>query len=130
MRPLIIGLSAVSLALSACQSPNKITALERPLTAQTVGPAYAEYVFTKVDVNKDSKITRKEWLTAGGTARSFASLNEDKNGSLTKVELIEVTSTDRFLAFAKKHADVNKDDQLTPTEFRSASGVRLLSFEY
>jgi len=43
---------------------------------------------------------------------------------------VRISSNTKFFDFTRRYADFNKDNQLTPREFRSASGVRVLRFEF
>lgn len=117
--------------LAACQTTKKDESKwDVPLTLQTVGPAYADYVIETADANKDFKVTRTEWTTAGGTKESFESIDQNKDGVVTRTELIRVSSNTQFLDFGRRYADFNRDNQLTPRDFRSPAGVRLLRREF
>lgn len=117
--------------LAACQStPKDAAKWDVPLTLQTVGPAYADYVIEKADTNKDFVVTRAEWINAGGSEAAFVSIDENKDGVVTRAELIRISSNTQFVDFARRYADFNKDNQLTPRDFRSPSGVRLLRHEF
>jgi len=116
---------------AACQSAPKDEAKwDVPLTLQTVGPAYADYVIETADKNKDFAVTRAEWIDAGGTEAAFASVDQNKDGIVTRTELIRVSSNTKFVDFVRRYADVNQDIQLTPRHFRSPAGVRLLRHEF
>jgi len=130
MKRAILLFPAVAI-LAACQTTKTDESKwDVPLTLQTVGPAYADYVVETADVNKDFKVTRAEWVTAGGTEGSFASIDEDKDGVVTRAEVIRVSSNTQFLDFTRRYADVNQNVQLTPRHFRSPAGVRLLRHEF
>lgn len=116
--------------LSACQSTSQSPDLNTPLTAKTIGPAYADYAMEMADKNKDNQITLLEWTSSGGTPRSFELLDENRDGVITRTELIRFGSSARFMDFSRRYADVNRDNQLTPQEFRSAAGVRLLRLDF
>jgi len=129
MRSLL--LISLAVTLSACQTSPKIHAdWDVPLTLRTVGPAYADYVIEKADANKDGKVTLMEWTKAGGTAKCFLLIDQNKDGAVTRTELIRFGSNKKFLDFTRRYTDFHKDNKLTPRDFRSPSGVRLLRIEF
>jgi EF hand len=129
MRSLL--LISLAVTLSACQTHQKNAAdWDVPLTLRTVGPAYADYVIEKADTNKDGKVTLLEWTKAGGTEKCFLLVDQNKNGAVTRTELIRFGSNKKFLDFARRYTDFHKDNKLTPRDFRSPSGVRLLRIEF
>jgi hypothetical protein len=75
-------------------------------------------------------ITEVEWINAGGDKRSFLLVDANKDGVVTRTELIRISSNAKFFDFVRRYADFNKDNQLTPREFRSAGGVRVLRYEF
>lgn len=123
-------LASTALLLSACQTTRKEPKVEVPLTLQTIGPAYADYAVEKADTNKDGGITLVEWMSAGGTPRSFAMIDENKDSRVSRSELIRVGSNAQFLVNARKYIDPGADTQLTPRDFRSPAGVRFLRLEF
>lgn len=127
-RPL--ALLALTAALAACQTTAKQKDWDVPLTLQTVGPAYAEYALETADRNKDGTITMVEWTNAGGDQRSFALIDQNKDGVITRTELVRIGSNARFLDMSRRYLDFNKDNQLTPREFRSPAGVRVLRLDF
>lgn len=116
--------------MAACQTTPKNTNWDVPLTLQTVGPAYAEYALEKADKNKDQRITEVEWISAGGTTRSFSLIDQNKDGVITREELIQISSNARFLDMSRRYVDFNKDNQLTPRDFRSPAGIRVLRLDF
>jgi hypothetical protein len=116
--------------LTACQTPPKKAAdWDVPLTLRTVGPAYADYVIERADANKDGKVTVVEWTNAGGTEKCILLVDQNKDGSVTRTELIRFGANKKFLDFTRRYTDFHKDNKLTPRDFRSPSGVRLLRIE-
>ena len=101
-----------------------------PLTLRTVGPAYADYVLEVVDTDTDRKVTYVEWINAGGSKRSFELVDQNRDGVVTRTELIRFGSNTRFLDTTRRYVDFNKDNKLTPRDFRSPAGVRMLRFEF
>lgn len=129
MRSLLL-LSAAAI-LTACQStPKNVANWDVPLTLRTVGPAYADYVIEKSDANKDGKVTLAEWTRAGGSQKCFLLVDQNKDGAVTRTELIRFGSNKQFVDFTHSHTDFYKDNKLTPRDFRSPSGVRLLRIEF
>ena len=129
MRSLL--LLSLAVTLSACQTHQKNAAdWDVPLTLRTIGPAYADYVIEKADSNKDGKVTLLEWTKAGGTEKCFLLVDQTKDGAVTRTELIRFGSSKKFLDFNRRYADFHKDNKLTPRDFRSPSGVRLLRIEF
>jgi hypothetical protein len=49
---------------------------------------------------------------------------------VTRAELIRFGSNARFLGMTRRYVDFNKDNKLTPRDFRSPAGVRVLRFEF
>ncbi len=124
------ALLALIASLSACQTTAKQKDWDVPLTLQTVGPAYAEYALETADRNKDGAITLVEWTNAGGDQRSFALIDQNKDGVVTRTELVRIGSNARFLDMSRRYLDFNKDNQLTPREFRSPAGIRVLRLDF
>ena len=130
MRFLLL-LPVTALLLTACQSSPKNSAdWDVPLTLRTTGPAYADYVIERADTNKDGRVTVVEWTNAGGTQKSFLLVDQNKDGAVTRTELIRFGSNKKFLDFTRRHTDFYKDNKMTPRDFRSPSGVRLLRIEF
>jgi hypothetical protein len=123
-----LGLLPLALFTAGCQT--KPPAPEAPLTTQTLPSAYADRALEIADTNKDERITLVEWTNAGGDERSFLIADQNKDGAVTRTELVRISSNAKFFDFTRRYADFNKDNQLTPREFRSASGVRVLRFEF
>jgi len=99
--------------------------------AENVSPgAYADYVLEIADTNKNESITLVEWTNAGGDKRSFLLVDQNKDDVVTRTELVRISSNGKFLEMTRRYADFNKDNRLTPREFRSSAGVRLLRFEF
>lgn len=121
----------VAVILSACQTHQKNAAdWDVPLTLRTVGPAYADYVIERADANKDGKVTVIEWTKAGGSQECFLLVDQNKDGAVTRTELIRFGSNKKFLDFTRRYTDFHKDSKLTPRDFRSPSGVRVLRVEF
>ena len=125
-----IVLVALAVSLAACQTTAKQKDWDVPLTLQTVGPAYAEYALETADRNKDGTITLVEWTSIGGDARSFALIDQNKDGAISRTELIRVGSNARFFDTSRRYLDFNKDNRLTPREFRSPAGIRVLRLDF
>lgn len=75
-------------------------------------------VFDGMDINKDGKVTKEEWLASGMTQDSYDKpftnqLDTNKDGSLTKQEF--TSSTPRF------EVDTNKDGKVTVQEYAEAN---------
>jgi hypothetical protein len=118
-------------SLTACQTaPKKSADWDVPLTLRTVGPAYADYVIERADANKDGQVTLVEWTNAGGTQKSFLLVDQNKDGKVTRTELVRFGSNKQFLDFTRRYTEFYKDNKLTPRDFRSPSGVRLLRIEF
>ena len=116
------------IVLAGCASPRTVS--RTPMTASTIGPAFAEYSIETVDRNGDKTITRQEWVAAGGTEKSFRAIDRDGDRVLTVTEISRASSSDRFFAFAKRTIDTGGNTELTPQQFRSPAGARLFSFEF
>jgi hypothetical protein len=125
-----IFLFSIVVFFVACQTTPKEKDWSVPLTLRTIGPAYADYVLEVVDTNKDRKVTYVEWINARGSKRTFELIDQNKDGVLTRTELIRFASNARFLEFTRRYMDFNKDNKLTPRDFRSPAGVRVLRFEF
>lgn len=121
----------IAIGLAACQgTPKNHSDWDVPLTLRTAGPAYAEYVLERADRNKDGTVTLVEWVNAGGTPRAFAVVDENRDGRVTRAELVRIGSNARFFDTTRRYADFNKDNKLTPREFRSPAGVNVLRIEF
>ncbi len=118
------------LLLAACKTPERTPTWDVPLTLQTIGPAYADYAIETVDRNRDERLTMVEWTTAGGTPRSFELVDENRDGVVTRTELIRFGSSTAFFDKVRRYADFNSDSKLTPRDFRSPAGIRLLRHEF
>jgi hypothetical protein len=130
MRSLIL-LPVTALLLAACQSsPKKSADWDVPLTLRTVGPAYADYVIGRADAKKDGTVTLVEWRGAGGTEKCFLLVDQNKDGAVTRTELIRFSSNKKFLDLTRRYTDFYKDNKMTPRDFRSPSGVRLMRIEF
>lgn len=126
----LLLLLPLAFILTACQTPPKKSAdWDVPLTLRTLGPAYADYVIERADANRDGKVTVVEWTKAGGTQKCFLLVDQKKDGAVTRTELIRFGSNKQFLDFTRRYTDFHKDNNLTPRDFRSPSGVRLLRIE-
>lgn len=115
--------------MAACHTPYKERA-EVPLTLKNFPAAYSEYAVELADTNIDGGITMAEWINAGGDRRSFLLTDENKDGIVTRTELVRISDKAQFLDFTRRYADLNRDNQLTRQEFRSASGVQVLRFAF
>lgn len=124
-----LALLILPVALTACQT-SRPEPVEIPLTLRTVGPVYADRVIEVTDANKDEKITVEEWTKAGGTKKTFDRIDDNKDGVITRTELIRFGSSTQFLDFTRRYMDVNEDNRLTPRDFRTAPGARLLRIEF
>ena len=127
--PFLFFMSHAAL-LIACQTAPKQEDWDVPLTLKTFPPAYADYVLEKADPDKDRTITLAEWTSAGGDKRSFLLADEDKDGVVTRAELVQIGSDGKLFDMTRRYVDFNKDNRLTPREFRSPAGVRVLRFDF
>ncbi len=121
---------ATSLFLAGCQLPPKNTQWDVPYTLQTFPTAYSERALEISDANKDGTVTLVEWTNAGGDRRSFLLADQNKDGVVTRTELMRVGSNVRVFDFTRTYADSNKDNQLTPREFRSGRQAQVLRIEF
>ena len=123
-----ISVFPLLIVLAGCASPR--TVARTPLNVSTVGPAFAQYSVETVDRNGDRTITQQEWVARGGSVKSFRVIDSDHNNVLSVQEISTASSTDRFLAFAKRTIDTGGNTELTPQSFRSPAGARLFAFEF
>lgn len=79
-------------------------------------------------------ITRpsRSWSGAGpgGTERSFARVDQDRNGVIQRRELIRFGPNPRFLDFTRRGMDLNRDNRLTRRDYHSPFGIRLLTLDF
>jgi hypothetical protein len=119
-----------ALFLPGCKLPPKNTDWQVPYTLQTFPPAYASRALEVADANRDGEITRVEWMNAGGDKRSFDLADTNHDGRVQRTELIRVGSNTKVFDFTRRSADFNKDNHLTPREFRSTGDVEVLRFRF
>ena len=124
-RPLL--LLATLLLVGGCQSNQESPDVAVPLTLESVGPLYADYAMDAADTDDNEVITVAEWTRAGGTQRSFARVDQNRNGVIQRSELIRFGSNARFLDFTRSRMDLNRDNRLTRREFLSPFGVSRLT---
>ena len=124
-RPLL--LLATLLLVGGCQSNQESPDVAVPLTLESVGPLYADYAMDAADTDDNEVITVAEWTRAGGTQRSFARVDQNRNGVIQRSELISFGSNARFLDFTRSQMDLNRDNRLTRREFLSPFGVSRLT---
>ena len=124
-RPLL--LLATLLLVAGCQSNPESPDVAVPLTLESVAPLYADYAMDAADTDDNDAITVAEWTRAGGTQRSFARVDQNRNGVIQRNELIRFGSNARFLDFTRSHMDLNRDNRLTRREFLSPFGVSRLT---
>ena len=124
-RPLL--LLATLLLVGGCQSNQESPDVAVPLTLESVGPLYADYAMDAADTDDNEVITVAEWTRAGGTQRSFARVDQNRNGVIQRRELIRFGSNPRFLDFTRSRMDLNRDNRLTRREFLSPFGVSRLT---
>ena len=124
-RPLL--LLATLLLVAGCQSNPESPDVAVPLTLESVAPLYADYAMDAADTDDNDAITVAEWTRAGGTQRSFARVDQTRNGVIQRNELIRFGSNARFLDFTRSHMDLNRDNRLTRREFLSPFGVSRLT---
>lgn len=124
-RPLL--LLATLLLVGGCQSNQESPDVAVPLTLESVGPLYADYAMDAADTDDNDVITVAEWTRAGGTQRSFARVDQNRNGVIQRSELIRFGSNARFLDFTRSQMDLNRDNRLTRREFLSPFGVSRLT---
>lgn len=126
LRLLFVGAAAGLLAACQTTAPKP----DIPLTLRGFAPVYADRVIEVTDANKDGSVTLVEWESAGGNRRSFEIADRDRDGRVTRTELLRTANDVRVFDFTRSYADFNKDNKLTPREFRNASGVRVLSLDF
>lgn len=126
--PRLLSLAAASCFLVSCQTTAPKP--EIPLTLRTFAPEYADRVLAVTDSNKDGTVTLMEWEVAGGNRRSFEIVDTNRDGRVTRTELLRTANDVRVFDFTRSYADFNKDNKLTPREFRTASGVRVLILDF
>ncbi len=126
----IFLLLSVAVVFAACSTTPKTGDWDVPLTLQTFPPAYSDYVLEIADRDQDGAVALVEWTNAGGDKRSFLLADQNKDGVVTRTELVRNSSSAQFLDFTRRYADFNKDNLLTPREFRSAGGLRAMRFEF
>ena len=124
-RPLL--LLATLLLVGGCQSNQESPDVAVPLTLESVGPLYADYAMDAADTDDNEVITVAEWTRAGGTKRSFARVDQNRNGVIQRSELIRFGSNARFLDLTRSQMDLNRDNRLTRREFLSPFGVSRLT---
>ena len=120
-------LLATLLLVGGCQSNQESPDVAVPLTLESVGPLYADYAMYAADTDDNEVITVAECTRAGGTQRSFARVDQNRNGVIQRSELIRFGSNARFLDFTRSQMDLNRDNRLTRREFLSPFGVSRLT---
>jgi hypothetical protein len=123
----LLLLLATLLLAGGCQSNQESPDVAVPLTVESVAPLYADYAMDAADTDDNDVITVAEWTTAGGTKRSFARVDQNRNGVIQRRELIRFGSNARFLDFTRSRMDLNRDNRLTRREFLSPFGVSRLT---
>jgi len=114
-------------SFSSCQTgADKKDHQDVPYTLQTFPDAYADRVIEVIDTNKDEQISREEWIRAGGTHESFTRIDANNDATLTRSELISIGSHTKVFDTTRQYVDFNRDNQMTPREFRTASGIQLI----
>jgi len=80
----------------------------------------AEDVFSKLDKNKDGKISKKEYMEA--TTAVFERLDKNHDGVITRDELahMDKKDADQFI----KETDINKDGKIIKKEYDRAAAKR------
>jgi len=101
-----------------------------PLTLQTFPDAYSDRVLEIADQDRSGQISMVEWTNAGGDKRSFLLADQNKDGVVTRSELIRISSSARFMDFTRSYADQNRYRELTVRELHTAGGVRVLRFDF
>lgn len=120
----------LAVLFTGCQLPPKNTQWDVPYTLKTFPADYAGYVVEITDTNKDGQISLVEWTNAGGDKRSFLLADQNKDGVVTRTELARIGSNVRVFDFTRSYADSNRDNQLTPREFRSARQAQVLRIDF
>jgi Ca2+-binding EF-hand superfamily protein len=76
----------------------------------------AEDLFSKIDKNKDGKISKQEYMDA--VAGTFDKLDKNHDGILTREEIkLNNIDVEKFI----KEADTNKDGKINKKEFERAA---------
>ncbi len=127
---IFLPLLAVLLLSGGCQSNQESPDVAVPLTLESVGPLYADYAMDAADTDDNDAITVAEWTTAGGNRRSFARVDQNRNGLIHRRELIRFGSNPRFLDFTRRRMDLNRDNRLTRRDYHSPFGIRLLTLDF
>lgn len=116
--------------LVACQSQPSPRQPDVPLTRSNVGAAFADHAIDSADANRSGKISRSEWIGAGGTSTSFDALDTNASGKLTRIEIREGASTDKFWATVSRTMDTGSNTPMTPQVFRNRASARLFAYEF
>jgi Ca2+-binding EF-hand superfamily protein len=85
----------------------------------------ADDLFSKIDKNKDGKISKKEYVDA--VVATFNKYDLNKNGVLSKEEIksIEKIESERFI----KDVDSNNDGKIDKQEFIGAAMKKFLQMD-
>jgi hypothetical protein len=127
---LLSPLALATLFLASCQLPPKNTNWDVPYTLQTFPAAYSSRVTEVADTDRDGKITVVEWVNAGGDKRGFLIVDSNNDGVVERTELLRIGSNVRVFDFTRTYADSNRDNKLTPREFRSGRQAQVLSIPF
>jgi hypothetical protein len=82
-------------------------------------------MFARFDANKDSAITKKEFLDNGGTAEGFGKIDTSGSGKISLQEAKASAGVRKTLDAPFNEADVNRDGKVSLEEFRTARAKTL-----
>ena len=85
----------------------------------------ADDLFSKIDTNKDGKISRQEYMNA--VVGTFSKLDKNRDGVLSREEILSIDKIDakKFI----KENDANNDGKIIKEEFEQAAEKRFTSLD-
>ena len=85
----------------------------------------ADDLFSKIDTNKDDKISRQEYMNA--VVESFSKLDKNRDGVLSREEILSIDKIDAEI-FIKEN-DINNDGKIIKKEFEQAAEKRFTALD-